>query len=64
MMSMLNASNAAYSAYENIVVSTQSHPNAFPSALKMKKATLTKIHEGADLGTKVRAIIRHAQVCH
>ncbi|KAF8329091.1 DNA-directed RNA polymerase I kDa polypeptide [Cantharellus anzutake] len=40
------------SSYENTVVYTRSHPDAFPSALRMKKATLIKIHEGADLGTK------------
>jgi DNA-directed RNA polymerase subunit RPC12/RpoP len=42
-------------AYENTVVTTRSHPDAFPSALKLKRTTQTKIHEGADLGTKVTA---------
>jgi len=39
-------------SYENTVVTTRSHPDAFPSALRLKRTTQTKIHEGADLGTK------------
>lgn len=40
-------------AYENTVVTTRSHPDAFPSALKLKRTTQTLVHEAADLGTKV-----------
>ena len=41
-------------AYENTVVTTRSHPDAFPSVLKLKRTTQTLVHESADLGTKVR----------
>ncbi|KIY61746.1 hypothetical protein CYLTODRAFT_427368 [Cylindrobasidium torrendii FP15055 ss-10] len=39
------------SSYENIKIRTQTHPDAFPSALRQKRKTQTKSHEGADLGT-------------
>ncbi|KIJ58727.1 hypothetical protein HYDPIDRAFT_117105 [Hydnomerulius pinastri MD-312] len=34
------------SSYENIEIITRSHPDAFPSALRQKRKTQTKIHEG------------------
>lgn len=40
-------------AYENTIVTTRSHPDAFPSALKLMRTTQTLVHESADLGTKV-----------
>jgi len=43
-------------AYENIIVTTRSHPDAFPSALKLKRTTQTLVHESADLGTKVLSL--------
>lgn len=36
------------SAYENIVITTRSHPDAFPSALRQKRKTQTKIHESSE----------------
>ena len=33
-------------AYENIEITTRSHPEAFPSALRQKRKTQTKVHEG------------------
>ncbi|KAJ3544996.1 hypothetical protein NMY22_g2592 [Coprinellus aureogranulatus] len=44
---------AASVAYENIVVTTRSHPDAFPSALQQKRKTQTKRHEKGDQGTLV-----------
>ena len=41
-------------AYENITIVTRSHPDAFPSALRQKGKTQTKIHEGEDALLKVR----------
>ncbi|KAF9015903.1 DNA-directed RNA polymerase I kDa polypeptide [Hymenopellis radicata] len=41
------------SSYENIEITTHSHPDAFPSALRQKRKTQTKRHEGADQGTAV-----------
>lgn len=41
------------SSYENIRITTHSHPDAFPSALRQKRKTQTKHHEGADQGTAV-----------
>lgn len=32
-------------AYENIEITTRSHPEAFPSALRQKRKTQTKVHE-------------------
>lgn len=37
------------SSYENIVTVTRSHPDAFPSALRQKQKTQTKIHQGKSL---------------
>ncbi|KAI6107362.1 hypothetical protein EDD16DRAFT_1887102 [Pisolithus croceorrhizus] len=34
------------SSYENIEIVTHSHPDAFPSALRQKRKTQTKIHQG------------------
>ncbi|VDC07012.1 unnamed protein product [Peniophora sp. CBMAI 1063] len=34
------------SSYENIEITTRSHPEAFPSALRQKRKTQTKVHEG------------------
>ncbi|KAJ7719230.1 DNA-directed RNA polymerase I kDa polypeptide [Mycena maculata] len=41
------------SAYENTVITTRSDPDAFPSALRQKRKTQTKLHEGGDKGTLV-----------
>ncbi len=35
-------------AYENIVITTRSHPDAFPSALRQKRKTQTKVHESGE----------------
>lgn len=48
---------AIFAAYENTVVSTRSHLDAFPSALKLKRTTQTLVHESADLGTKVHGLL-------
>ncbi|KAG1809854.1 transcription factor S-II-domain-containing protein [Suillus plorans] len=34
------------SSYENIEITTRSHPEAFPSALRQKRKTQTKVHQG------------------
>ena len=34
----------AHTAYENIEIVTRSHPEAFPSALRQKRKTQTKVH--------------------
>ncbi|EGN92719.1 hypothetical protein SERLA73DRAFT_127310 [Serpula lacrymans var. lacrymans S7.3] len=34
------------SSYENTEITTRSHPEAFPSALRQKRKTQTKIHQG------------------
>ncbi|KAG2101850.1 transcription factor S-II-domain-containing protein [Suillus discolor] len=34
------------SSYENIEITTRSHPDAFPSALRQKRKTQTKVHQG------------------
>ncbi|KAG6899228.1 hypothetical protein C0993_012098 [Termitomyces sp. T159_Od127] len=41
-------------SYENIEITTRSHPDAFPSALQQKRKTQTKRHEKGDQGTLVR----------
>ncbi|EFI28592.1 DNA-directed RNA polymerase I kDa polypeptide [Coprinopsis cinerea okayama7 len=41
------------SSYENIVITTRSHPDAFPSPLQQKRKTLTKRHDQGDQGTLV-----------
>lgn len=41
-------------AYENIEITTRSHPDAFPSALRQKRKTQTKQHAQGDQGTLVR----------
>ncbi|KDQ55003.1 hypothetical protein JAAARDRAFT_60445 [Jaapia argillacea MUCL 33604] len=41
------------SSYENIEITTRSHPDAFPSALRQKGKTQTKIHEGGEALLKV-----------
>ena len=33
-----------WTAYENIEIVTRSHPEAFPSALRQKRKTQTKVH--------------------
>ncbi|KAF8980126.1 DNA-directed RNA polymerase I kDa polypeptide [Cyathus striatus] len=40
-------------SYENTVITTRSHPDAFPSALRQKRKTQTKLHEKGDQGTLV-----------
>lgn len=35
-------------AYENIEITTRSHPDAFPSALRQKRKTQTKTHEATE----------------
>ena len=40
-------------AYENVIVTTRSDPEAFPSALRQKRKTETKQHEKGDQGTLV-----------
>ncbi|KAJ7630313.1 DNA-directed RNA polymerase I kDa polypeptide [Roridomyces roridus] len=39
------------SSYENTVITTRSDPDAFPSALRQKRKTQTKVHESGDQGT-------------
>ncbi|TDL22283.1 DNA-directed RNA polymerase I kDa polypeptide [Rickenella mellea] len=36
------------SSYEDIEITTRSHPEAFPSALRQKRKTQTKIHESGE----------------
>ena len=46
------------SAYEGIEITTRSHPEAFPSALRQKRKTQTKQHDKGDQGTLVRIYFR------
>ncbi|KAF5361706.1 hypothetical protein D9758_007344 [Tetrapyrgos nigripes] len=39
------------SSYENVEITTTSHPDAFPSALRQKRKTQTKRHDQQDMGT-------------
>ncbi|KZT68833.1 DNA-directed RNA polymerase I kDa polypeptide [Daedalea quercina L-15889] len=41
------------SSYENIEIITRSHPDAFPSPLRQKGKTQTKVHEADDALLKV-----------
>ncbi|KAH8799546.1 DNA-directed RNA polymerase I kDa polypeptide [Flagelloscypha sp. PMI_526] len=41
------------SSYEGIIITTRSHPDAFPSPLRQKRKTQTIAHEGGDRGTLV-----------
>ncbi|KAJ3495546.1 hypothetical protein NLJ89_g10609 [Agrocybe chaxingu] len=41
------------SSYENVVITTRSDPEAFPSSLRQKRKTQTKQHEKGDQGTLV-----------
>ncbi|KAH9836661.1 DNA-directed RNA polymerase I kDa polypeptide [Rhodofomes roseus] len=41
------------SSYENIEIVTRSHPDAFPSPLRQKGKTQTKVHEANDALLKV-----------
>ncbi|PPQ73101.1 hypothetical protein CVT24_009437 [Panaeolus cyanescens] len=41
------------SSYENVVITTRSEAEAFPSALRQKRKTQTKRHDTGDLGTLV-----------
>ncbi|RDB15617.1 DNA-directed RNA polymerase I subunit RPA12 [Hypsizygus marmoreus] len=41
------------SSYEDIEITTRSHPEAFPSALRQKRKTQTKQHKKGDQGTLV-----------
>ncbi|KAK2459746.1 hypothetical protein APHAL10511_008178 [Amanita phalloides] len=41
------------SSYEDIEITTRSHPDAFPSALMQKRKTQTKKHDTHDQGTLV-----------
>lgn len=48
-------------AYENIEITTRSHPDAFPSALQQKRKTQTKTHHADEVRLKVsgeRAVIK------
>ncbi|TFK47913.1 DNA-directed RNA polymerase I kDa polypeptide [Heliocybe sulcata] len=45
------------SSYENIVITTRSHPDAFPSALRQRGKTQTKVHEGDE------ALLRVTEKC-
>ena len=40
-------------AYENIEITTRSHPDAFPSALQQKRKTQTKTHNADEIRLKV-----------
>ncbi|GAW02716.1 DNA-directed RNA polymerase I kDa polypeptide [Lentinula edodes] len=40
-------------SYENIKITTRSHPDAFPSALRQKRKTQTKTHDSDNLGDLV-----------
>ena len=40
-------------AYENSEITTHSHPDTFPSSLRQKRKTKTKIHEGSESLLKV-----------
>ncbi|KAG6373205.1 transcription factor S-II-domain-containing protein [Boletus reticuloceps] len=50
-------------AYENIEIITRSQPDAFPSALRQKRKTQTKIHQGKEL-PKVSTVIPSERVVH
>ncbi|KAJ7171561.1 DNA-directed RNA polymerase I kDa polypeptide [Mycena crocata] len=41
------------SSYENTEITTRSDPDAFPSALRQKRKTQTKLHDQGDQGTLV-----------
>ncbi|KAH9487200.1 DNA-directed RNA polymerase I subunit RPA12 [Psilocybe cubensis] len=41
------------SSYENVIITTKSDPEAFPSALRQKRKTQTKHHDTGDKGTLV-----------
>ncbi|KAH9005812.1 DNA-directed RNA polymerase I kDa polypeptide [Lactarius hatsudake] len=41
------------SSYENSEITTHSHPDAFPSSLRQKRKTRTKIHEASESLLKV-----------
>ena len=51
--------NIPRAAYDNIVITTRSHPDAFPSALRQKRKTQTKQHEKGDQGTLVEHLLVH-----
>ncbi|KAF9526419.1 DNA-directed RNA polymerase I kDa polypeptide [Crepidotus variabilis] len=38
-------------SYENVITTTRSNPEAFPSALRQKRKTQTKQHDKGDQGT-------------
>lgn len=40
-------------AYENIEITTRSHPDAFPSALQQKRRTQTKTHDAHEIRLRV-----------
>lgn len=42
-----------WAAYENVIITTRSSAEAFPSALRQKRKTQTKHHEKGDQGTLV-----------
>lgn len=42
-----------FAAYENVEITTRSHPDAFPSALKQKRTTQTKLHDQGHQGMLV-----------
>jgi len=41
------------SSYENIEITTRSHPDAFPSALQQKRKTQTKTHNADEVRLRV-----------
>ena len=51
----LGITSVAIAAYENIEITTRSHPEAFPSALRQKRKTQTKVHEADAALLKVRS---------
>ena len=49
-------------AYENIEIVTRSHPDAFPSALRQKRKTQTKVHAANEDLLKVRRPSLRSQI--
>lgn len=58
---VLNNYVCANLAYENIVITTRSHPEAFPSVLRQKRKTQTKVHESGETRMIVRYFIYFAR---
>lgn len=51
-------------AYENIEIITRSHPDAFPSPLRQKGKTQTKVHEANEALLKARLLAVHEPLPH